>query len=102
MKRTALLIAILIAFSLTAVSQVYASPIAGEKAVTVSSWLSYYIANFLRAHRVTVGYEDGLISDAGENEILRGDADDYANGKGDIKDLDPIIPNDDKKITEQD
>ena len=99
MKRTTLLLAILLAFSITSVSQVYASPIAGEKAVTVSSWLSYYFANFLRAHRVNLGSE--IISDTGDDVILRGDADDYANGRDDHKDIDPDGL-DDKRSTELD
>jgi hypothetical protein len=102
MKRTALLLAIVLAFSITSVSQVYASPIAGEKAVTVSSWLSYYFANFLRAHRVTLGSEERIISDTGDDVILRGDADDYANGKGDEKDVDPVGPGENKLSTSLD
>ena len=86
MKRTALLLAILVAFSITSVSQVYASPIAGEKAVTVSSWLSYYFAYFMRANRHNPGDVEGTIGDDGSDVILRGDADDYANGREDEKD----------------
>ncbi len=89
MKRTALLLAILVAFSITSVSQVCASPIAGEKAVTVSNWLSYYFAYFLRAHRHNLGYDERTIGDDGNDVILRGDADDYANGRDDGKVLDP-------------
>jgi hypothetical protein len=93
MKRTALLLAILAVFSVTSVSQVYASPIAGEKAVTLSSWLSYYFAYFLRAHRHNFGYEydRGLVDDDGNGDLLRGDADDYANGREDEEDG-PIDP----------
>ncbi|MCK4549490.1 MAG: hypothetical protein KAU49_04950, partial [Candidatus Krumholzibacteria bacterium] len=89
------------AFSITSVSQVHALPVAGEKAVTVSSWLSYYFANFLRAHRHNLGeVEDRIISDDGNNVILRGDADDYANGRGDDdKDFDPVGPGDNKRST---
>jgi hypothetical protein len=101
MKRTALLLAILAAFSITSVSQVYASPVAGDKAVTISSWLSYYFANFLRAHRHNVVMEAGdkVIIDNGDDVILRGDADDYANGRGDEdnQDIDPVGPGDDKR-----
>jgi len=102
MKRIALILAILVAFSLTSVSQAYALPIAGEKAVAVSSWLSYYFANFLRAHRVNLGSvsDERLIVDKGDDPILRGDADDYANGKGDEEqDIDPVGPGDDKRST---
>ena len=89
MKRTALLLAILVAFSITSVSQVCASPIVGEKAVTVSNWLSYYFAYFLRAHRHNLGYEERTIGDDGNDVILRGDADDYANSKNERRDHDP-------------
>ena len=91
MKRTALLLVILVAFSLTSVSQVHALPVAGEKAVTVSSWLSYHFANFLRAYRHDLGeIDDRIIKDDGSDVILRGDADDYANGRTDNdKDIDP-------------
>ena len=100
MKRTALLIAILAVFSVTSVSQVHALPVAGEKAVAVSSWLSYYFANFLRAHRHNLGeVDDRIISDNGDDIILRGDADDYANGREDDKDIDPVGPGDDKRST---
>ncbi len=100
MKRTALLLAILTAFSITSVSQVHASPVAGEKAVAVSSWLSYYFANFLRAHRHNLGtVEERIISDDGSDVILRGDADDYANGRGGNKDFNPEGPGDDKRST---
>ena len=44
MKRTFLLLTILAAFSIASVSQVHASPVIGEKAVAVSSWLSYYLS----------------------------------------------------------
>ena len=81
MKRTALLLAILAAFSITSVSQVCALPVVGEKAVTVSGWLSYYFASFMRAHRQVSVYEVRAID--GNDVILRGDADDYANGKDD-------------------
>jgi hypothetical protein len=83
MKRTALLLAILAAFSITSVSQVCASPVIGEKAVTVSGWLSYYFASFMRAHRQVSVYEVREIDGNGNDVILRGDADDYANGKDD-------------------
>ena len=98
MKRTALLLAILVAFSITSVSQVYASPIVGERAVTVSSWLSYYFAFFMGAHRHSLGYEEMTLGDDGSDVILRGDADDYANGRDDDKEL---IPDgtDDKRNT---
>ncbi len=101
MKRTALLLAILTAFSITSVSQVCASPVAGEKAVTISSWLSYYFANFLRAHRHDFQQTDErIIIDTGNDPILRGDADDYANGRGDKdQDIDPEGPGDDKRST---
>jgi len=81
MKRTALLLVILVAFSITSVSQVSALPIAGEKAMTVSSWLSYYFTYLMRANRQSLGYEERLIGDDGSDVILRGDADDYANGR---------------------
>jgi hypothetical protein len=100
MKRTVLLLAILAAFSITSVSQVCASPAAGEKAVTLSSWLSYYFANFLRAHRHDLSAEaaEKVIIDNGDDVILRGDADDYANGRGDDEqDVDPVGPGDDKR-----
>jgi hypothetical protein len=102
MKRTALLLAILAAFSITSVSQVCASPVVGEKAMTVSSWLSYYIANFLREHRhdfqSDVNSEDKLIIDRGDDVILGGDADDYANGRiDDGQDYDPLGPGRDKR-----
>ena len=98
MKRTALLLAILVAFSITSVSQVYASPIAGERAVTVSNWLSYYFTYLLRAHRHNLGYTESTLGDDGSDVILRGDADDYANGREDEKEL---IPDgtDDKRNT---
>jgi len=101
MKRTALLLAILAAFSITSVSQVHASPVVGEKAVAISSWLSYYFANFLRAHRHNLegNVEERLIVDDGSEVILRGDADDYANGRGDNKDFDPEGPGDSKLST---
>lgn len=101
MKRTALLFAILAVFSITSVSQVHALPVAGEKAVAVSSWLSYYFANFLRAHRHNLGeVDDRIIYDNGDDVILRGDADDYANGKDEDKDLDPYgTGGDDKRST---
>ncbi len=98
MKRITLLLAILAVFSFTTVSQVHALPVAGEKAVAVSSWLSYYIANFLRAHRVTLGSETDISSDTGDDAILRGDADDYANGRDD-NEIDPDDPSDDKRNT---
>ena len=71
MKRTALLIAILAAFSITSVTQVSASPIVGDKAVTVSSWLSYYFAYFLRAHGHNLGYDERLVDDEllGHHEV---------------------------------
>lgn len=98
MKRMALLLAIIMAFSLTSVSQVHALPVAGENAVAVSSWLSYYFANFLRAHRNNLGeVDDRFIYDDGNDVMLRGDADDYANGRADDdKDIDP---GDDKRST---
>ena len=101
MKRTALLLAILIAFSLTSVSQVCASPIFGEKAVTVSSWLSHYFANFLRAHRHDTGeVDERIVVEYVDDNILRGDADDYANGRSDDEqDVDPVGPGDDKRST---
>jgi hypothetical protein len=101
MKRTALLLAILMAFSITSVSQVHALPVAGEKAVAVSSWLSYYFANFLRAHRHNLGeVDDRIIVDTGDDVMLRGDADDYANGRADEeKEFDPDGPGDDKRST---
>ena len=89
MKRTALLLAILVAFSITSVSQVCASPIVGERAVTVSNWLSYYFAYFMRAHCQNLGYEERMIGDDGNDGMLRGDADDYANGKDDKKIVNP-------------
>jgi len=89
MKRTVLVLAIMAAFSITSVSQVCASPIAGEKAVTVSSWLSYYFAYLMRAHRQDVGYGMRDIGDDGNDVILRGDADDYANGKDNDGTSDP-------------
>jgi hypothetical protein len=73
-------------------------PVAGEKAVAVSSWLSYYFANFLRAHRHNFAeVDDRIIYDNGDDVILRGDADDYANGKGEDKDIDPLGTGDDDK-----
>ena len=100
MKRTVLLLVILTAFSITSVSQVCASPIVGEKAITVSSWLSYYSANFLRAHRHNLENDARTIGVDGNDVILRGDADDYANGKGDEKEFDPVGVGDDKRNTE--
>ena len=100
MKRTVLLLAILTAFSITSVSQVCATPIVGEKAITVSSWLSYYFANFLRAHRHNFENDSRIMSDDGNDVILRGDADDYANGRDDEKEIDPEGPGDDKRSTE--
>jgi hypothetical protein len=101
MKRTVLLLAILVAFSITSVSQVHASPVIGEKAVAVSSWLSYYFANFLRAHRHNLGgeIEERIIVDDGSEVILRGDADDYANGRGDTDGIGPVGPSDNKRNT---
>ncbi len=99
MKRTALLLAILAAFSITSVTQVCASPIAGEKAVTVSNWLSCYFAYFMRAHCQNLGYEERAIGDDGNDVMLRGDADDYANGRDDGKSVNPKSLSDDKLST---
>jgi hypothetical protein len=81
MKRTVFVLAIVAALSASTVSSVSASPAIGETSATATCWLSYYIANFLRAH--AYGVVDLQAIDTGEGERLGGDADDYANGKGD-------------------
>ena len=50
--------------------------------------LKYYFAIFLRAHRVTVGQTELIVSDTND-VMLRGDADDYANGKDGGDEIDP-------------
>jgi len=102
MKRTALLLAVLAAFSITSVSQVHASPVAGEQAVTVSSWLSYYFAYFMRGQQQNdAEIFDGIVVEVGDDVIVRGDADDYANGRGGgDQDIDPIGPDNEKNKTE--
>jgi hypothetical protein len=96
MKRTTLLLAILAIFSMTSVSHVSALPIAGEKAADVTSWLSYHLSVFLMAHR---GESVGLIVDegGGNGGMLRGDADDYANGKNGDGRIGPIDDDDDSR-----
>ncbi|MDD3642956.1 MAG: hypothetical protein PHQ19_05800 [Candidatus Krumholzibacteria bacterium] len=79
MKRTVVVLAIVAALSAATVSTVSAMPVAGERASAVSQWLSYYIANFLRAHAHGVVDLQGI--DTGVDERLGGDADDYANGR---------------------
>lgn len=81
MKRTAFVLAILTALSALTVSSASASPAIGESTTAVSNWLSYYIANLLRAH--ANGLVDLQVIDTGMDERLGGDADDYANGKDD-------------------
>lgn len=102
MKRTALLLAVLAAFSITSVSQVCASPVAGEQAVTVSSWFSYYFAYFMRGHQQNdAEVTDRIVVDVGNDVIVRGDADDYANGKGGgSQDIDPVGTGNEKDLTE--
>jgi len=83
MRRTFLLLALLAAFSISSIQPAHASaPVIQEKTTSVSGWLSYYIAVFLRAH--ANGLEDVQFGGTGgTGGMLRGDADDYANGKGD-------------------
>ena len=81
MKRTLIVLAMLTAFSAASVSTAAASPVAGRRAASVTDWLSYYIAMFLRAH--ANGQVDLQAIDTDTGVILGGDADDYANGKDD-------------------
>lgn len=81
MKRTVIVLATMAALSASALSTAAASPVLGERATTVSGWLSMYIADFLRAH--ASGTVDLQVIGTGEGERLGGDADDYANGKDD-------------------
>ncbi len=100
MKRTALLLAILAAFSITTVSRADASPVIGEKAVSISARLSQFFTDFLRTHRlIIVETGEKIIIDDGDDVMLRGDADDYANGRSDDKDIVPDGPGD-KRSTE--
>jgi hypothetical protein len=81
MKRIALLAIVLVAVTIAVSSPVRASsPVIYQQNYTLSAIFSRYFANFMRTIDGRVS-EVVLVEETNDDELVRGDADDYANGR---------------------
>ncbi|MBU8923499.1 MAG: hypothetical protein KOO63_16915 [Bacteroidales bacterium] len=81
MKRVTLLAIVLVTVTIAVSSPVRASsPVVYQQNHTLSAIFSRYFANFMRTIDGRVS-EVLLIEENNDDEMVRGDADDYANGR---------------------
>ncbi|MCK4537198.1 MAG: hypothetical protein KAV42_00235 [Candidatus Krumholzibacteria bacterium] len=81
MKRLTLLAIVLVTVTIAVSSPVRASsPVIYQQNHTLSAIFSRYFANFMRTidGRITEGV---LVEETSDDDLVRGDADDYANGR---------------------